>query len=145
MQRAGNLSARLSITVETREEELQRLAEAVERFAEENAWPDGLTFKVNLILEELTLNVIRYGHDEGMHEVDVSIVSGAEGLTIEMADDGRPFDPLTDAAAPDLDASVEDRRIGGLGVHLTRSMTSDMRYRREDGKNCLTLALARDG
>lgn len=77
MQRAGNLSARLSITVETREEELQRLAEAVERFAEENAWPDGLTFKVNLILEELTLNVIRYGHDGGMHEVDVSIVSGA--------------------------------------------------------------------
>lgn len=145
MQRAGGLSARLKITVETREEELQRLAAAVDRFAEENDWPESLTFKVNLILEELTLNVIRYGHDEGLHEVAVSIVSEAEALTIELADDGRPFDPLTDAAAPDLNASVEDRRIGGLGIHLSRSMSSDMRYRREDGKNCLTLALARDG
>ncbi len=130
--------------METREEELQRLASAVDRLAADDGWPESLAFKVNLILEELALNVIRYGHDEeGLHEVDIRIVSRADGLTIEMTDDGRPFDPLTDAAAPDLDASVEDRRIGGLGIHLTRSMTSEMRYRREDGKNCLTLTLAR--
>ena len=138
------MTARLEITMETREEELQRLASAVDRLAAEDGWPESLAFKVNLILEELALNVIRYGHDEeGLHEVDIRIVSRADGLTIEMTDDGRPFDPLTDAAAPDLDASVEDRRIGGLGIHLTRSMTSEMRYRREDGKNCLTLTLAR--
>lgn len=130
--------------METREEELQRLAAAVERLAEEDGWPETLAFKVSLILEELALNVIRYGHDqEGLHEVDIRIFSGADGLTIEMADDGRPFNPLADAPAPDVDASVEDRRVGGLGIHLSRSMTTEMRYRREDGKNCLTMTLAR--
>lgn len=128
----------------TREEELQRLATAVERLAEEDGWPETLAFRVGLILEELALNVIRYGHDqEGLHEVDIRIFSGADGLTIEMADDGRPFNPLADAPAPDVDASMEDRRVGGLGIHLSRSMTTEMRYRREDGKNCLTMTLAR--
>lgn len=128
----------------TREEELQRLAAAVERLAEEDGWPETLAFRVGLILEELALNVIRYGHDqEGLHEVDIRIFSGADGLTIEMADDGRPFNPLADAPAPDVDASMEDRRVGGLGIHLSRSMTTEMRYRREDGKNCLTMTLAR--
>lgn len=139
------MTARLEITMETREEELQRLASAVESLAEEDGWPDTLAFRVGLILEELALNVIRYGHDEdeGLHEVDIRIFSGADGLTIEMADDGRPFNPLADAPSPDVDASVEDRRIGGLGIHLSRSMTTEMRYRREDGKNCLTMNLAR--
>ena len=58
--------------------------------------------------------------------------------------EGIPFDPLEDAPEPDMDSPMEHRRLGGLGVYLVRTMTSDMQYRREDGKNCLTVAVPRE-
>ena len=62
-----------------------------------------------------------------------------------IADDGRPFDPLTEAPEPDLESAIEDRPIGGLGVHLVRTMMDEVRYRREEGKNRLTLVKRREG
>lgn len=102
-------------------------------------WPLDLVFKVNLALEELVLNVMNYGHDDGLHEIDIKLVSEENSLTIEIVDDGRPFDPLNDAPIPDVNAELEDRTIGGLGIHFVRKMMDDVRYRREEGKNHLTL------
>ena len=133
----------LVLTLETNPEELDRLTAAVETLAEQDGWPAALTFKVHLVLEELVLNVINYAYDEDGHKVDVSLVCNEEDLVIEITDEGKPFDPLQDAPAPDLDSSAEDRSIGGLGVHLVRTMTSDMQYRRDDGKNCLTVSMSK--
>ena len=58
-------------------------------------------------------------------------------------DNGRPFDPLNDAPEPDLDSGVADRAVGGLGVHLVRTMMDEMRYRRDRGRNHLTLVKER--
>ena len=71
-------------------------------------------------------------------------ISDENSLTIEIVDDGRPFDPLTDAPKPDVNAELEDRNIGGLGIHLVRKMMDDVRYRREEGKNHLTLVTSLD-
>ena len=139
------MSNGLALTLETRPEELERLTAAVETLAEQDQWPAALTFKVNLVLEELVLNVINYAYEESGHHVDVSLVCNEEDLVIEITDEGTPFDPLQDAPAPDMESPVEERSIGGLGVYLVRSMTSDMQYRREEGKNCLTVAVPREG
>jgi len=63
----------------------------------------------------------------------------ADGLFVVMTtrDDGVAFDPL--AAAPDLDAGLDDRKLGGLGIHLIREMTDAQRYRREGGWNVLVV------
>jgi serine/threonine-protein kinase RsbW len=58
-------------------------------------------------------------------------------LTATVSDDGRPFDPLSQPS-PDIHAPLEDRTIGGLGIHLIRSMMDAVEYRRADGRNHLT-------
>ena len=59
-------------------------------------------------------------------------------LAIEIADDGRAFDPLQ-APAPDIGASLQDRAMGGLGIYLVRKTMDTVAYRRQDGRNVVTL------
>ncbi|MYA59512.1 MAG: ATP-binding protein [Chloroflexi bacterium] len=131
------------VTIETRLEELNRLTEAVENLGEEDNWSPALVGKVNLVLEELAINTINHGHDGGLHDISITFSSTKDALTIEMVDDGKPFDPLTDAPVPDVNAPMEERPIGGLGVFLVRKLMDELTYRREEGRNHLTLVAYR--
>lgn len=133
------LGSELNLKVATRHEELERVSAAIEDFGLEAGLPLGLVFKINLALEEIVINVMNYGHDDGLHEIEILLASDDDTLTIEVIDDGRPFDPLNDAPIPDTSAELEDRNLGGLGIHLVCEMMDDVRYRREEGKNHLTL------
>ena len=137
------MSSRFTIKIVTRVEELNRIASIVEEIGEKEDWPLDLVFKVNLILEELGLNIINYGHDGGLHEIDFTLTSTDEELKIEIVDDGKPFDPITDAPVPDVNAPMEERRVGGLGVHLVQEMTDEMHYRRVRDTNQVTLLIRR--
>ena len=133
------MSEQLKLKVETNPSELERISAAVEDIGQRENWPAQFIFRVNLVLEELGLNIMSYGYDEGLHEFEITLTSEADVLRIEVTDDGRPFDPLNEAPEPDLDASVDDRQVGGLGIHLVRTMVDEMSYRREQDKNHLTL------
>ncbi len=137
------MSEKLTLTIKTELEELTRLAAAVEELGEREGWPPDLLFRVNLALEEMGINVMNYGHDEGVHEIEITLTSEPDSLVIQITDDGHPFDPLNDAPSPDLEGSLEDRRVGGLGVHFVRTMMDEMSYKREEGKNHLTLVTRR--
>ena len=69
--------------------------------------------------------------------------SQTDPRVIEIIDDGIPFDPLTEAPEPDLTSPIEDRPIGGLGVHFTKSLMDDVEYCRESGKNRLKIVARR--
>ncbi len=133
------MSARLKMKIETRLDELNRLFDAVRNFGEREDWPTETVFLIDLALEELTLNTMNHGHDGGLHEIEIAVKSEPEAITIEITDDGRPFDPLNDAPQPDVGAAIEDRPVGGLGIHLVRTMMDEMSYRREGDKNRITL------
>ena len=133
------MSEQLKLKVETNPSELERISAAVEDIGQRENWPAQFIFRVNLVLEELGLNIMSYGYDEGLHEFEITLTSEADVLRIEFTDDGRPFDPLNEAPELDLDASVDDRQVGGLGIHLVRTMVDEMSYRREQDKNHLTL------
>jgi serine/threonine-protein kinase RsbW len=137
------LSANLILTVLSGREELDRITESIEAFAEEEEWPPDLLFRINLVLEELVLNIMDYGHDDNEHEIEIALTSVADAVTINITDGGRAFDPLTDAPEPDTTGPIESRSIGGLGVHLAREMMDEMTYRRENGRNHLTLTSRR--
>ncbi len=137
------MSAKLSLKIKPRLEELKRISAAIEDFGGEENWSPALVFRVNLVLEELGLNIMSYGHDDHLHEIEITLTSEADVFTIEVADDGRPFDPLNDAPRPNLEAALEDRAVGGLGLHLVRTLMDEMHYRRERGKNHLTLIKGR--
>ena len=66
------------------------------------------------------------------------LAASRDELTTEVTDPGRAFNPL-DVAAPDLTAPLAERSLGGLGIHLVRSLMDSVEYRRENGKNVLTL------
>ncbi len=137
------MSANLSLKVETKIKELERIFAAVEDFGQKDDWSPDVIFRVNLVLEELAINIIHYGYDEGIHEIDITLTSESDALTIEIKDDGRPFDPLNDAPAPDLTSALEDRHVGGLGHYLVRTMVDEIRYRREGDRNHSTLTVYR--
>lgn len=99
-------------------------------------------YSTQLVLEEALSNVIRHGFaDDRKHEILICINVGAEEIEITIVDDGREFDPGL-APAVDTHESIEKRKVGGLGIHLMRSMATDMRYQRIDNKNNLSLRIA---
>ena len=125
---------------------LQYIQGSVEELGEREAWPESLTFKVNLVLEELGINILTHG-GKGMErrpEIEIVLTSEDHALTIEVLDDGHPFDPLQDSPNPDLAATIEGRPIGGLGIHLVRNLMDDLHYQRDAGRNRLTLVARRD-
>jgi serine/threonine-protein kinase RsbW len=119
--------------------ELTRVAESVDEFCANQAIPAGCAFKLNIALEELLTNTISYGYAEtGQHEIAIDIAREGETLIAEISDDARQYDPLQ-APPPDLDSAIEDRRIGGLGVHLVKTMMDEVAYAYRDGRNHVTL------
>lgn len=145
------MSEKLSLKFEpasgnSQDQVLQRIAGEVEGLGQREAWPDSLVFKVNLVLEELGINILSYGGESGgtWPEFEIVITSEDDSLTIEISDKGRPFDPFSDAPKPSLDAGIEDRKVGGLGIHLVQTMMDDLSYEHSGGENRLTMVSRRD-
>ena len=125
------MGATLSMAINTTRDELERISGAIEEL--------GQVFRVNLVLEELILNIMDYGQDGEDPDISLEIESEDNSISIELSDRGRPFDPLTEAPEPDLTASVGERRVGGLGVHLTKTLMDDVQYTHEGGRNRLSI------
>lgn len=110
----------------------------VSAYLAEAGAPDEALFLAQLVLEELVTNTIKYGYDDAAaHQIHVTVSFTDARLTLTLRDDGHPFDP-TAQAAPDLTLPAEERGIGGLGLHLVRQMTDEVRYERRDGGNVVT-------
>jgi serine/threonine-protein kinase RsbW len=139
-RKAGlGMSRTLSIVLVNDRAEIERLGHLVEQFAEGNGLSSETAFHVNLALDELVTNVIMHGYaDTGRHEILVRLELGTEALKVEVEDDGLPFNPM-DVPPPDLGLGIEDRPIGGLGIHFVRSVMTSVEYRRESGHNHLTM------
>ena len=132
--------ALLEITLANRPAELQRLASEVERFAQNHRIPERDVQALSLALDEVVTNTISHGYDDQeAHEIRVGVTLANGRLSAEVEDDGRPFNPLT-APPPDLTSDVDERPVGGLGVHLVRSLMEQLDYHRESGKNHLIMS-----
>jgi anti-sigma regulatory factor (Ser/Thr protein kinase) len=119
--------------------EVEKLSRLVEAFGEAEGLQPESVFNVNLALDEVITNIIRYAHDDGrQHPIVVRLAIDQGVLTAHVEDDGRAFNPL-EAPVPDIGASIDERPIGGLGIHLVRSVMNSVEYRREDGRNVLTM------
>ena len=138
------MGAQLALKINSEDGALERITAAVEDLGEREDWSPDLVFRINLVLEELGLNAIQYGSKGKTPDVEIVMVSERDLVTITISDAGIPFDPLTDAPEPDINASVEDREIGGLGVFLVREMMDEVYYKHEDGRNHLTLIKRRN-
>jgi serine/threonine-protein kinase RsbW len=120
-------------------EEVARLAALAEQFGEEQHIPADDVMAVHLVLDEILLNIIRHGYDDaGEHQIHVTLDLEGAVLTIRFEDDARPFNPL-EAPPPDLESPLEERPVGGLGIHIVRSVMDAIEYQRHDNHNILTM------
>src|SRR6266581_2329941 len=133
------MSGATAITVTNDLAELERLSRVVEEFGRAAGLSAPVIFDLQLAANEIVTNVILYGYDdEREHPIVVRLVANAGEVEIEVEDDGRPFDPSS-APAPRLDLPLEERPLGGLGVHLARRVTDAIEYRRQDDRNILRM------
>lgn len=138
------MSNKFSIQVGGHGDQWDRIASQVEKFGEANEWPPDIVFTIRLILEELILNAVDYGTEDQSTEVQLDLLSEADAIRIELKDNGKAYNPLEEAPTPDFGSDVEDRPIGGLGVHLVKQLSDELEYQHLDGFNKLTIVKRRE-
>jgi anti-sigma regulatory factor (Ser/Thr protein kinase) len=129
----------LTIEVPNSRDAIARAGGEAERWLESYQPAPQVLNLVLLAIEELVTNCIEYGYDDADEHTIVIVLSVSDGdLTMDVIDDGHPFDPLT-APPPDFSIDIQDRPTGGLGIYLLRKLADRISYERRDGTNRLTL------
>ena len=124
----------------TKYEALNDMREFVRQAAEDANMGEGDIYSIQLAVDEACSNIIEHACDgECEEQIEITCTTSDDRLTILVHDHGEPFDP-TSAPFPDLDAAIEDRPIGGLGIFLMRQLMDEIRYERlGEAGNVLTL------
>jgi serine/threonine-protein kinase RsbW len=138
--RKGDMDADFSHTLSGGRTGLPALLDALEAHLSEAGAPMGVASAVMIAADEVLSNVVDHG---GAATVQVTAGVRDGRVTVEVVDDGVAFDP-TAAAAPDTSLDVEDRDVGGLGVHLVRKLMDEVAYRREGERNRLRFSRSYD-
>ena len=136
-------NAEVKLTVKNRIEDLLRVNSIFESFATQHDIGGKLRYHLLVSIEEILTNIIKYGFDEqGVHPIHITFRNDSGAIEMEFEDRGREFDPL-EVGEPDLDTPIEDRQLGGLGIHLVKNMVDVAQYRRVGDRNILLLRKTR--
>lgn len=111
--------------------------------AEQAALPQKHLLHLKLAVEEVFINICRHAYKGASGDVLVRVMDTPARFRVAFCDEGPPFDPLA-LETPDLAAGVEDRKVGGLGIVLTRRLMSAVYYAREGNRNILRLDIAKE-
>jgi serine phosphatase RsbU (regulator of sigma subunit)/anti-sigma regulatory factor (Ser/Thr protein kinase) len=119
--------------------ELERFDQILAEFGRRHSLAPNVVHDLNLALEEILTNIISYGYtDDREHEIRVNLNVQPGEVRIEVEDDGQPFNPL-EAPEPDTTQPLEERIVGGLGIHLVRKLMDGLDYKRQGDRNLLTI------
>jgi anti-anti-sigma factor len=127
------VEAELKLTIKNETSELEELNATLAQFLDAHSVPHKAAYAVNLAIDELVVNVMRYAYvDADTHLIDIELGIEGDQVILRIVDDGRPFDPRT---GPSLDLHAEDREAGGLGLLLVLHMVDVLKYQRVEDKN----------
>lgn len=133
------MTSELTLKVRNELSQLEPVGRALEVFGRDAALPARLVSSLTLAVDEILTNVVSYAFERiGKHEIEVRALREGDEVVVEIEDDGKPFDPLS-VPAPRLDAALEDRSVGGLGLPIVRKLVDTIAYRRAEGHNTLSL------
>ena len=108
-------------------------------FAEENALPVDVRRSISVALDELLANALMHGSTgPDPCSVTVEVQLNEKSVIVTVTDDGMPFDPF-ERDAPDTTLSLEERPMGGLGIHLVGRLMDEVSYQRREGHNVVVL------
>jgi anti-sigma regulatory factor (Ser/Thr protein kinase) len=130
----------VTLRIGNRIAELPKVADDVGEFGVRHGISRRVLHALTVALDEVLSNTIKYGYrDDEPHEIVVQLFLMPGEIVAEVRDDGVGFDPLTVPPA-DLSGGLHERRLGGIGLHLVRSLMDDLEYFREGGRNRLRLS-----
>ena len=119
--------------------EIGAVAARIDAFCEQREITWQIAYAVNLSIDEILTNTISYGYeDDEQHRIGLSMCMEGDVLVIEIVDDGRAFDSSLERD-PDIESSLEERALGGLGLFLVQKMMDDVTYQRREELNVITL------
>ena len=117
---------------------LKEIFDFTSQFINENHLNDEIAFSVNLVIEELFTNMVKY-HPGNPNDILIDLSKEPDRLTISLTDyDVEPFD-ITKAKEANPDQKLEDRRIGGLGLYFVMKMMDNVTYDYKDRQSKITL------
>lgn len=115
------------------------MLEAIETFLENAGVSADTATKLMIAFDEVISNILNHGASAADPQISVRLVATDSGITAEVRDDGPAFDPLS-LPAPDTTLPLEQRPIGGLGIHLVRELMDNVEYFRDGEMNLLRFA-----
>ena len=129
----------MRLVIDSQLSESRRAGDLVDEFKARHGLADEDANAIHVVLDEVLSNAIRHGlAGAASHAIVVTLELSEDEIVVEVEDDGVAYDP-TQAAAPVLAATLEERKDGGLGVAFVRALTDSIEYRRIDGRNRLML------
>lgn len=133
--------ARVTLTVRAELDELNHINSQVEDDLKQLGCPQDMRYKVSICLEELFVNVCNYAY-AASGDVSISFIhlNNPSGIRIEIVDTGLPFDPLAHPD-PHLPNSVDEIKIGGLGIFMVKKIAEAFTYERREGCNITSFEL----
>jgi anti-sigma regulatory factor (Ser/Thr protein kinase) len=131
----------LHFTLRNQRSEIARMFTLLEGFCQSHGISEDDMFNVRLVLDEAVINVIVHGYEDTReHEINVALALDGDLLAIHLDDDGVAYNPL-DAPPPRFDLPIEQRRIGGLGVHIMKTLAKSVEYSRANERNNLDIVI----
>lgn len=117
---------------------LEKVFDFLEGFIADNGLGSDMEFCLNFVVEEIFVNMVR--HNRGStNDIRVVVERNGDRVQVELTDfDVDPFDP-EGVDEVDVEAAIEDRRAGGLGLHLVKSMADKLTYEYEDRELRVTI------
>ncbi len=123
------------LMIEAKPEHLDAVLDFIRESLEAADCPMKLQNQIAIAAEEIFVNIAHYAYNPTVGGAMIR-VSVDKAVTIEFEDKGRPYNPL-DRADPDVTATADERRIGGLGIYMVKKIMDQVEYRHIDNKNLL--------
>lgn len=125
------------IKVKNNIDEIATICDEVKKFCAENNISEQKAYDIAVIIDELATNIISYAYDDAQeHTFSITLEKDSKQVRIHLVDDGVEFNPLQNGL-PDLESSLDDRKIGGLGIFLVQQLSEKIDYAREEDQNKL--------
>ena len=136
-----NTASEYSLVIPNELAALRKMSAWLQSALAEMNMNDEVRYGFDLCANEAVSNVINYAYPNGgTHHIALRLARNAQRLSLEIRDDGLPYNPLTRPKQP-TPAGIDQARIGGLGVDLIREYMDECDYQREAGSNILTLTV----
>lgn len=119
-------------------EELDTVIDFVEEKLSDADCPMKVCRQIMVSVEEIYVNVANYAYPDAEGYCEVMLQTQENSVTIQVSDNGKPFNPL-ERDDPDITLSAEEREIGGLGIYMTKTIMDEVSYEYINNQNRLTM------